>query len=217
MTNPSFARTYAGLCAKIADTLNRQDLAAIIPDFTVLATARLSRNLARMRHPKALTHDTSLVATGALTPAPSDFVAPYKLGVSNNPTYAPRLEFLSPDEVDALTPVQLTGPIRYYTLVGANFEFIPRPSSVAPANLDLWYFAALPGLDDTHTTNWLLSAHPDLYLYGSLVHSAPYLKDDARVQVWETMYQTILSEVELEAAQMTRPQSKLNAHARSFG
>ena len=38
------------------------------------------------------------------------------------------------------------------------------------------------------TTNWLLTAHPDIYLYGTLLESAPYLKDDARVVVWQTEY-----------------------------
>lgn len=41
----------------------------------------------------------------------------------------------------------------------------------------------------TTDPNWLLTAHPDVYLYGTLVESAPYLKDDARVAVWEQRYQ----------------------------
>jgi hypothetical protein len=32
--------------------------------------------------------------------------------------------------------------------------------------------------------NWLLTGHPDVYLYASLVETAPYLKDDSRVPVW---------------------------------
>jgi hypothetical protein len=37
-------------------------------------------------------------------------------------------------------------------------------------------------------SNWLLEIAPDAYLYGSLVQSAPYLKDDGRVQVWGGLY-----------------------------
>lgn len=48
--------------------------------------------------------------------------------------------------------------------------------------------SVLPSLMTTDP-NWLLTAHPDIYLYGTLVELAPYLKDDARVPVWEQRYQ----------------------------
>lgn len=41
----------------------------------------------------------------------------------------------------------------------------------------------------TTDPNWLLTAHPDIYLYGTLVEAAPFLKDDARVPVWEARLQ----------------------------
>lgn len=41
----------------------------------------------------------------------------------------------------------------------------------------------------TTDPNWLLTAEPDIYLYATLVESAPYLKDDERIAVWEQRYQ----------------------------
>ena len=38
------------------------------------------------------------------------------------------------------------------------------------------------------TDNWLLLEAPDVYLYGALLHSAPYLADDQRVAVWAQLY-----------------------------
>jgi hypothetical protein len=46
----------------------------------------------------------------------------------------------------------------------------------------------VPALSGTNATNWLLTEAPDVYLYGALVHTAPYLKDDARIQVWEALF-----------------------------
>jgi hypothetical protein len=40
----------------------------------------------------------------------------------------------------------------------------------------------------SNTTNWLLTEAPDVYLYGALVHTAPYLKDDARIAIWESFF-----------------------------
>lgn len=41
----------------------------------------------------------------------------------------------------------------------------------------------------TTDPNWLLTGHPDIYFYGTLVECAPYLKDDARIPVWESRLQ----------------------------
>ena len=53
---------------------------------------------------------------------------------------------------------------------------------------ELYYYAKIDALSDSNTSNWLLEYFPDAYLYGALSHSAPYLKDDARLQVWSSLY-----------------------------
>ena len=67
------------------------------------------------------------------------------------------------------------------------------------------YFADIPNLSDVTTSNWLLSKAPDVYLYGSLLHSAPYLVEDARVNVWAQLYGAAVSRLneESEAARMS--------------
>ena len=52
----------------------------------------------------------------------------------------------------------------------------------------LMYYAKIPTLSDSAETNWLLTHHPDIYLYGALLHSAPYLKEDERAQTWAALY-----------------------------
>jgi hypothetical protein len=54
--------------------------------------------------------------------------------------------------------------------------------------MELLYLAKIPALSDSNTSNWLLSEAPDVYLYGSLVHSAPYLQEDDRLGVWAQLY-----------------------------
>ena len=43
----------------------------------------------------------------------------------------------------------------------------------------------------------MLAEYPDIYLYGALVESAPYLKDDARLTVWEGRLQSAITEVRI--------------------
>jgi hypothetical protein len=75
-------------------------------------------------------------------------------------------------------------------MTGAQFELYPVPDDIYTG--ELLYFAKIPALSDAATTNWLLTDSPDAYLYGALVHSAPYLKDDARIQVWAALYQSAI-------------------------
>lgn len=222
--DPVFSADYQGLCTKIADTLNRQDLLTAIPDFTVLASARISRDMARLKHPSSMSRATA-TADGEYIPKPSDFVAPFQMSLTDSGQY---LEYLSPEQVKEVlsegwstTAPKTTNaapgtPPVYYTIIGPQIRIMPAPNASATVSLDLWYFAHLQALNTANTTNWVLTQYPDLYLYAALVHSAPYLKGDARLQVWETIYQTILADIAVEADRAWRPVSKLSAARRSF-
>lgn len=53
------------------------------------------------------------------------------------------------------------------------------------------------GLDNQ--VNYVLTNHPDLYFYGSLLHSAPYLDDDQRLGTWASFYQNAVESINLRA------------------
>jgi hypothetical protein len=42
-----------------------------------------------------------------------------------------------------------------------------------------------------------MNSSPDIYLYGSLLQSAPYLVDDSRIPVWASMYQKLVKDLEI--------------------
>lgn len=56
-------------------------------------------------------------------------------------------------------------------------------------------FKSVTSLSDSNTTNWLLTAHPDAYLYGALLEAAPYLLDDSRLAMWATALEKVLGEI----------------------
>ena len=60
--------------------------------------------------------------------------------------------------------------------------------------LEIIYYQKIPALS-ANTTNWLLDEHPDAYLYGTLMHSAPYLQADERVGIWAGKYQQIIEQI----------------------
>lgn len=226
--DPAFTANFQGLCNKLADTLNRQDLTGVIPDFTAIATTRISRDMARIKHPGAITRAIASVVND-YAPLPTDFLSMYQLMDQDTQT---ALTYISPDQSMTIqtqgwspqtSPVPIIAPyysptqnIIYYTIMGKTLRMIPPPASSTPAMLEMWYYSTLPAISNSNPTNWVLTQYPDLYLYGSLVHTAPYLKNDERIQVWENMYQAILKDIEVEADRSIRPQTKLVAARKSF-
>jgi hypothetical protein len=62
------------------------------------------------------------------------------------------------------------------------FQKIPALASVAPAN--------------GTQTNWLLTAHPDLYLFGSLVEAEMFGVNDERAPLWKGRRDEIFDELD---------------------
>jgi len=54
-------------------------------------------------------------------------------------------------------------------------------------------------LSDSATSNWLLSTAPDVYLYGALIHSAPYLAEDNRTAIFAQMYGAAVNQLTLQS------------------
>ena len=72
-------------------------------------------------------------------------------------------------------------------------EFAPAPDST-DYTLEIVYYQKIPPLA-VNSTNHILDNHPDLYVYSSLSHSAPYLHSDERIGVWAGKYQQIIEQI----------------------
>ena len=174
---------YTGLKASIADFLNRDDLTSVIPDFVSLAEAQINRDI---RHWKMEAR-----SSGQQDPAdeymqiPADWVETIRLHLTGTGTSVVNL--VSRDAMADKRAAQenAAGTPRMYTHANGQFQLFPTPD--ATTNFELLYYQKIPSLI-TNTDNWLLLEAPDVYLYGALLHSAPYLAEDARVAVWAQMY-----------------------------
>jgi hypothetical protein len=178
--------TYATLKTAVADFLNRDDLTSVVPTFIALAEADMQR---KVRHWRMETRSAAQLDT-QFSAIPSDWAETIRFYLTSGETA--RLELLSHAEL--LDRKQRAGAVNgqpyYYAMTGSQFELYPVPDGVYTG--ELLYFAKIPALSDAATTNWLLTDSPDAYLYGALVHAAPYLKDDARIQVWAALYQSAI-------------------------
>jgi hypothetical protein len=208
--------TYSGLKSTVADYLNREDLTAVLPSFVTLAEAKFNREL-RLRDMLVRAEATS---SNEYVSLPTDFLQHYSLELSTASAQPP-MDYIGPQEAKVLKARHVTvgsssGSHQqyYYTVIDGAFEIIPAPT----ADLDLLmvYYAKIPALSDSNTTNWLLTKAPDLYLYSTLLEAAPYLKDDDRVQLWAAARSQVMDAMNLESERAMRSSIQLTARRRGF-
>lgn len=203
--------TYSELQSAAADWLNRQDLTAVIPSFITLAEAKFNREL---RTRDMLTRSEA-ISSNEFVAMPSDFLEAYDLELNmTNLSAQQRLVYIGPDEAKILKANKIHNLPRYFTIIDGAFEIIPAPA--ANTDLILTYYAKIPSLSATQTTNWLLTKSPDLYLYSVLLEAAPYLKDDARVTLWASARQQVVEAMAIESERSMRQTIQLTARRRGF-
>lgn len=77
-----------------------------------------------------------------------------------------------------------------------NFIFGPYPDTAY--TMKGVYYKSLDALSESNTTNWFTSNAPDLLLFASLCEAEPFVKNDQRIALWESKYQTVKSRIQLE-------------------
>ncbi|MFL9582365.1 phage adaptor protein [Stenotrophomonas sp. AB1(2024)] len=166
---------YSTLKAAVADELARADLTGAIPGFIQLAEADLNRQL-RVRQMMSTSTGTSAGNTITL---PADYREMQGVYV-NFGGLRQSLTALTPDAL-ATNANYFGGPPIGYVEQGNTLTLVNGPGNM---DYTLTYFATIPSLSDANQQNWLITREPGLYLYASLTHSAPYIQDDERIQVW---------------------------------
>jgi hypothetical protein len=126
------------------------------------------------------------------------------------------LQFETIDSLDdLLTQYTSSGKPKFFGVVGSQLRVVPIPDSSYTG--ELIYYSKLAKLSNSNTTNWLLTKAPDVYLYGSLLQAAPYLQDDARIQVWAGLYKAGIEELQIADERGATSGGVLKSRAKSFG
>jgi len=186
--------TYTDLQTAVIEYLARdQDttLIARIPTFIQLAEAKFNRELfvRQMEQRSSATID-STVTDAEFILLPSDFQSMRRVRLSSV-TGKPNLVFMSGTQMDEFraSTDNVAGEPLYFTIFGSEMELAPTPDQ--NYTLEMVYRTNIPALAN-NASNWLLTLAPDLYLYGALLESAPYIKEDERIQTWGLGFKTAL-------------------------
>ena len=200
---------YASLQASVANWLHRSDLTSVIPDLVAMAESRINRTL-KMR---VMETEVPLpfAAGDRAVQLPTGFIEPLAVWYAPNAT-TPRtaLLFKLPQDI----PVSVASAMpRYWTVDGGNVA-LDAPLADGSYIITMRYRQSF-ALSASSPTNWLLTNHPDLYLFGALLESAPFIKDDDRTVLWQDRFDRALNEIQNKEG-WSRSMSSLSTEAASL-
>lgn len=176
--------TYDELQDAVADFLDRDDLNNTITTFIELAEADFNRAI---RHWRMEARSTGQQSAGdQYMQMPSDWLETRRFILTGNGTSVLSLSTLSAMAALRASNNDASGVPTHYAVTDGQFELYPTPSTDTEA--EVVYIQKIPALTDDNESNWLLADSPDVYLYGTLMHSAPYLQEDERIAVWSSLY-----------------------------
>lgn len=183
---------YDGLVAAIGSYLNRSDAdtTAAIPAWIQLCEAEIRRDVRRK------TIRTTLVVAAEVTALPADVgILRSAYPTSTSPSLDLPLEITTPEALAEIRAnyAGVTGRPQAIAVVDRDLLVAPAPDQ--SYTLQVTYYQALVALSASTETNPVLAEAPDVYLYGTLKHSAPWLVDDDRLQEFSDLYESAVAKL----------------------
>ena len=170
---------YTELQTAVANWLDRDDLAARIPEFISLCEARFNRTL-RLRAMETLDTTVSTVGGTSTIALPTGYVQMRDFHLTTSPLT--QLQYLAPEMMVRLNAGSLQGKPLTYTIIADTIRLGPTPDSAYTTSM--LYYKTFDALSAIAPTNWVIINAPDVYLYGTLLEAEPFLMNDARTQLW---------------------------------
>lgn len=159
-----------------------------IPRLINLAERRIARELKVEGFINVVTG--TLSAGQSVYPKPDRWRDTVSMNIGTGPTgnnrkiiFARVYEYLRSYWPNAL---ETDTPLFYSDYDYSHWLLAPTPDAAYP--FEILYYELPPLLDESVQTNWITEYAPQLLLYGTLVEATPFLKNDERIPVWQSMY-----------------------------
>lgn len=183
---------YTTLDQAVDDYLHRSDLSSWVPNFIQNCESKLYKRV--MIRDMEKTFD--IAVSSGLGTVPTDYRA-MKFAYRNaNPTTP--LQIVTLEELYEEYPGRSDGGIpAVFTREAGNFIFGPgNPADFTMKGVYYYTYTLLSA--GVKTTNWYTDNAPECLLYGSLVEAAPFIGDDERLPLWQSMFEEAVRIVEHE-------------------
>ena len=169
--------SYSALVAGINDWLDRSDLTGVAQQMIALCEARLQRELS----PLFQEVSTTIIATNGVGVLPTD------TGMVRRVFYTGQFRNRALPQVSAAAaldiPISYTEPYAY-SLEAGNINLWPAKTFT----VGLLYLPLLARLSAANPNSTLLSQHPDVYFFGSLMFAHGYEANDRRAATFKALW-----------------------------
>ena len=128
----------------------------------------------------------TMAASDSTIPMPDGAISLVHLQLDLSPLRVLKIATL--DKIMALRENDKSGIPSKYFLYGNELEVGPANGGDGTTPYTMWYYGLPPKISMNVPTNEIFQLGWDAYLYGALMHSAPYLGDDARLVTWASLY-----------------------------
>jgi hypothetical protein len=178
--------SYTTLLTAISDELARSDLSSYTPGFVQNweeSFLREPKNFGRWMEASL----SAPIASSVLA-VPAAYLG-LKIAYVNG-TYTPPMDRVSLQSLYGSYPRGgCTGVPAKISRDNTNFVFGPEPDSTYTIKGVYWAKpVVLRSFTADAAAHWIIVNAPDLALYGALTHSAPFLRNDSRLPVWQGLY-----------------------------
>lgn len=152
-----------------------------IPILINLAERRIANELKLQGFIRAVT--TPLQPGVSVYPKPDRWRDTISMTVAGKPIYSRAYEYLRsywPDPTER-------ADVEFY----ADYDYqrwLLVPTPVRVAQLEVLFYEIPQLLDEANEENFLTAYCPNMLLYGTLLEATPFLKNDERIPVWQSMY-----------------------------
>lgn len=179
---------YSDLQTAVASWLKRSDLMSSIPDFIALAESKLNRRL-RLRAMDKITSDVTSISTNLLA-FPANTVELMDIALVETDGALSELTLVTQENFYPAYKVTPAKPTAFTVRDQIEFDCV----SDQVYSLKIHYLEGF-ALSVASPTNWLLTNHPDAYLFGALAEAAPFIKDDNRYPMWQNRFDVAIREI----------------------
>lgn len=180
---------YTDLQAALVDWLKDSALSAQADVFISLVEAQFNRQL-RVPEMEAFTTLTTATDSVAL---PDDFLEIKAIWTGRYPPLGPMPIY---DLQTSFGPVEETvqqTSFSAYAIVGSTIHFGLTPAE--STDFSFHYYRKVPSLTADSPTNWLMTSHPDAYLYGALTTAEMRGWNDERLPLLQSWFADTLAQI----------------------
>lgn len=197
MSTPSWVLTYDTLTSAVLQYLERQDPAVVnaIPTFITLAEFGIAEQIKTLGQMQIVESVMSLGNPVIQKPARWRKTVSMNVLVNGKkqPVLLRKYEYLKTYWPDA---TQTSVPLYYADTDWDHWYIAPTPDQAYP--FEVLYYERIAPLSSTNQTNWLTQNAPNAMLFGTLLQTAPFLKNDGRLQMWQAIYDNAIAALKTE-------------------